>query len=427
MQSFEQYDIKIEKAGYYNDGDGYVLIKYPDRKDTKIMQRNCTLSEQQIVEAYAKDQGMSQTECFDLDIALKLKSKKITLEEAKKIYESKDKSSLETLQKEVDFFEKTAKEYFLSVRGDYDYIKKTFRTEPDPKKAEELKKQLIAHIQAGKKIAIEDKSSNSYYFIKSAACEKEYKAFSDAEKQLLESLQSSDVDKMRASLIDGKIPQRVKDYMKYVPAPEHKYSKGILFIDYCEDVLRKSYGARTLQEAEQTSFESYRFHMLPGRVVPFKPEGLEEMLGTKFEEVLDIPGFKGFIYDAYKQLAPEYQEAVVKHVGELAKQSDEDHGSKGFRPRSYPLERVCSTMVDLYLISDGSAKKQAGDFLEQYINTDTFVSKEEKIDMMKKIIDKLPEDQRNNPELQSLIAPKKASRNRFLNNIIMGKKSKRMM
>ena len=238
---------------------------------------------------------------------------------------------------------------------------------------------------------------------------------------MVASLQSDDVDKMRASLIDGKIPQSVRDYMKYVPAPEHKYATGILFMDYCDDMFRKSYGAQTLQEAEQTSLKNYRFHMLPGRVAPFKPEGLKEMLGTKFEEVLDMPGFKDFIYDAYKQLAPEYQEAVVKHVGDLAKQSDEDHGSKGFRSRSYPLERVCSTMVDLYLISGSSAKKQAGDFLEQYINADTFVPKEEKIDMMKKIIDKLPEDQRNNPELQSLIAPKKASRNRFLNNIIMRK------
>ena len=84
MQSFEQYDIKIEKPGYYNDGDGYVLIKHPDRKDTKIMQKNCTLSDQQIVEAYAKDQEMSQAECFDLDIALKLKSKKNYIRRSKK-------------------------------------------------------------------------------------------------------------------------------------------------------------------------------------------------------------------------------------------------------------------------------------------------------------------------------------------------------
>ena len=49
-----KYQIKREKPGYYNDGDGSINIKCLEdsSKDLRIIQRNCVINNQQIVKIY---------------------------------------------------------------------------------------------------------------------------------------------------------------------------------------------------------------------------------------------------------------------------------------------------------------------------------------------------------------------------------------
>ena len=49
------YEVTAERPGYYNDGDGRVNVRCVDEamKSVKIIQRNCTLTNSQVLKVYA--------------------------------------------------------------------------------------------------------------------------------------------------------------------------------------------------------------------------------------------------------------------------------------------------------------------------------------------------------------------------------------
>lgn len=191
--------------------------------------------------------------------------------------------------------------------------------DPEPETAAQTKKLLLEIIKSGYKIDIE-----KYDIAKELAYEHAYEKFSEQDKKLITNLKSDNIEEIRKSLVDGRLPDNVEKYMKYVPYEEER---GTFFAHYQKMMYDESGKERdvkpyTLENAERAYIKDAELRKLI-EVAKFNPKGIDNAIADKFYDKFfgsfygGLKDFKGDPYDDtqyLKQMDSKCQKAALVKI-----------------------------------------------------------------------------------------------------------------
>ena len=189
--------------------------------------------------------------------------------------------------------------------------------EPEPERAVKSKKLLVEFVKAGYPLNPEDSKQSD--FIRELAYERAYEKFSAQDKKLIADLRSDNIEEIRKSLVDGRLPNNVEQYMKYAPCEEERGT----FFDHYKEMMYDACGNErnvkpyTLENAERSYIQKEDIGKAI-EVLKFNPKGVENIIANKFCE--EFKRRSGDHYDSmylanqFRKMNPEYKKVVAEKL-----------------------------------------------------------------------------------------------------------------
>lgn len=189
--------------------------------------------------------------------------------------------------------------YWGGREGDY-------WNEPQSQKADKTRKMLLEIIKSGYK---KDLAESTIGIV--LAYEYAYEKFSEHDKKLITDLKSDNIEEIRKALVDGRLPDNVEKYMKYVPNEEERGT----FFNHYKEMMYDEYGKErdikpyTLENAERLCMEKDDFEKAI-EVAKFKLRGGENIIADRFcDEFKHKNGM--YLAHEFSKMNPECKKAVV--------------------------------------------------------------------------------------------------------------------
>ena len=257
--------------------------------------------------------------------------------------------------------------------------------EPQSDKAAETRKILMSIIKSGYRHDLETST-----IAKELAYEYAYEKFSAQDKKLIADLKNDNIDEIRKSLVDGRLPDNVEQYMKYVPYEEER---GTFFSHY-KEMMYDEYGNErdvkpyTLENAERSYIQKENIDKAI-EAMKFNPKGCEDIIANRFCD--EFKRRSGYHYDSmhlanhFSKMNPECKKAVAEKLVPILDEKLSNTKITFSEDRGYATSLLAFTLK-MYDSAEESGKNALRSTMLKFRTTGSNEDRRQKAELYKKAL-----------------------------------------